>query len=56
MVIETLSHKAAICASPSGEASPTQQRFAIDKCKELAAFVAQQTGSKGDGIHAVLST
>lgn len=44
MTSKTLSHQAAIYAS--------QQRFAIDKCGDLAALVAQQTDGKGNGVHA----
>jgi AraC-like DNA-binding protein len=59
MTIKTLNHETAICASPSPEALPfscpkgcTQQRFAINKCAELAALVDRHTNGKGDGAHA----
>ncbi|WP_026732715.1 hypothetical protein [Fischerella sp. PCC 9605] len=52
MTIKTLNHETAICAYPSPEASPSQQRFAIDKCEELAALVARHTDGKGGGAHA----
>lgn len=52
MTIKTQNHKVAVCASPHTEASSTQQRFAIEKCSELAALVARHTDSRGNGAHA----
>jgi AraC-like DNA-binding protein len=51
MTSKTLNHETAICAPSSKDASPTQQRFAIEKCTELAALVERHIHGKGDGIH-----
>ncbi len=60
MTIKTRNHEAAICASPVGDATRTQQRFrradayanAIANCAELAALVDRHTDGKGNGIYA----
>jgi AraC-like DNA-binding protein len=52
MTSKTLNYQTALCTSPSQETLASQQRFAIDKCEELAALVDRYTDDKGDGVHA----